>query len=128
MLGDVEQRAVEVEKIARDVDAHDLPLAALDDLTPTRIARDEHAGSVGPIAFAKKIASTASPDATPACCARCNRRSEERRVGKECVSTCRSRWSPSPEKKKQHRWQKNILRRRRKNRQLKMRTQNNHKN
>src|SRR3546814_20487448 len=27
-------------------------------------------------------------------------RSEERRVGKECVSTCRSRWSPCPEKKK----------------------------
>src|SRR3546814_15041906 len=26
-------------------------------------------------------------------CRRC-RRSEERRVGKECVSTCRSRWSP----------------------------------
>src|SRR3546814_979609 len=26
-------------------------------------------------------------------CAYCNR-SEERRVGKECVSTCRSRWSP----------------------------------
>src|SRR3546814_10955926 len=24
------------------------------------------------------------------------KRSEERRVGKECVSTCRSRWSPSP--------------------------------
>src|SRR3546814_3891890 len=24
----------------------------------------------------------------------CSRRSEERRVGKECVSTCRSRWSP----------------------------------
>src|SRR3546814_10571150 len=24
----------------------------------------------------------------------CTRRSEERRVGKECVSTCRSRWSP----------------------------------
>src|SRR3546814_20785065 len=23
-------------------------------------------------------------------------RSEERRVGKECVSTCRSRWSPYP--------------------------------
>src|SRR3546814_20734402 len=23
-------------------------------------------------------------------------RSEERRVGKECVSTCRSRWSPLP--------------------------------
>src|SRR3546814_11353423 len=28
-------------------------------------------------------------------------RSEERRVGKECVSTCRSRWSPYNSKKKQ---------------------------
>src|SRR3546814_3896509 len=27
--------------------------------------------------------------------ARLEHRSEERRVGKECVSTCRSRWSPS---------------------------------
>src|SRR3546814_11111527 len=27
-------------------------------------------------------------------------RSEERRVGKECVSTCRSRWSPEHSKKK----------------------------
>src|SRR3546814_3382218 len=26
--------------------------------------------------------------------AKTNPRSEERRVGKECVSTCRSRWSP----------------------------------
>src|SRR3546814_13080421 len=30
----------------------------------------------------------------------CSCRSEERRVGKECVSTCRSRWSPYHEKKK----------------------------
>src|SRR3546814_12801036 len=29
-------------------------------------------------------------------------RSEARRVGKECVSTCRSRWSPYHEKKKQN--------------------------
>src|SRR3546814_2553831 len=29
---------------------------------------------------------------SPIVCAR----SEERRVGKECVSTCRSRWSPYP--------------------------------
>src|SRR3546814_18323531 len=28
------------------------------------------------------------------------KRSEERRVGKECVSTCRSRWSPYQLKKK----------------------------
>src|SRR3546814_11096951 len=30
---------------------------------------------------------------------RCAARSEERRVGKECVSTCRSRWSPYHYKK-----------------------------
>src|SRR3546814_15770731 len=29
-------------------------------------------------------------------------RSEERSVGKECVSTCRSRWSPYHYKKKKH--------------------------
>src|SRR3546814_13397797 len=29
-----------------------------------------------------------------------HRRSDERRVGKECVSTCRSRWSPDHSKKK----------------------------
>src|SRR3546814_15547046 len=29
-------------------------------------------------------------------------RSEERRVGNEGVSTCRSRWSPYPQKKKYH--------------------------
>src|SRR3546814_11668546 len=32
------------------------------------------------------------------------RRSEERRVGKECVSTCRSRWSP-------YHYKKNMIRR-----------------
>src|SRR3546814_11170018 len=30
------------------------------------------------------------------CPAQNKRRSAERRVGKECVSTCRSRWSPYP--------------------------------
>src|SRR3546814_12555682 len=34
---------------------------------------------------------------------RCARvRSEERRVGKECVSTCRSRWSQNHQKKTKH--------------------------
>src|SRR3546814_17430948 len=33
-------------------------------------------------------------------------RSEERRVGKECVSTCRSRWTPYHYKKKQYRIKK----------------------
>src|SRR3546814_20354380 len=31
-----------------------------------------------------------------------NVRSEERRVGKECVSTCRSRWSPYHSKKNKY--------------------------
>src|SRR3546814_2790711 len=39
----------------------------------------------GHIAAARVIKSTAHAP---------QRRSEERRVGKECVSTCRSRWSP----------------------------------
>src|SRR3546814_11567955 len=34
-------------------------------------------------------------------------RSEERRVGKECVSTCRSRWSPYHQKKKNNTRNKN---------------------
>src|SRR3546814_5475319 len=41
-------------------------------------------GAVRPAAFGGK--------AVGAC--RRQERSEERRVGKECVSTCRSRWSP----------------------------------
>src|SRR3546814_15889172 len=32
------------------------------------------------------------------------RRSEERRVGKECVSTCRSRWSPYHYNTKNHQY------------------------
>src|SRR3546814_11616047 len=35
-----------------------------------------------------------SPDVMPGIGAPGTGRSEERRVGKECVSTCRSRWSP----------------------------------
>src|SRR3546814_17754617 len=34
-------------------------------------------------------------------------RSEERRVGKECVSTCRSRWSPDHYKKKNKKTMRN---------------------
>src|SRR3546814_3701842 len=38
----------------------------------------------------------ARSSSSPASCGHedAHRRSEERRVGKECVSTCRSRWSP----------------------------------
>src|SRR3546814_14512155 len=40
-----------------------------------------------------------SAEATIRSMTRKGRRSEERRVGKECVSTCRSRWSPDHLKK-----------------------------
>src|SRR3546814_20212653 len=40
------------------------------------------------VAFAEQL--ELYPDHAPVC----QLRSEERRVGKECVSTCRSRWSP----------------------------------
>src|SRR3546814_5838475 len=38
----------------------------------------------------------ATPVVVLPCLVRYRDRSEERRVGKACVSTCRSRWSPSP--------------------------------
>src|SRR3546814_20259081 len=44
------------------------------------------------------IARTTPLPSTSACVVR----SEERRVGKECVSTCRSRWSPYHSQKKYH--------------------------
>src|SRR3546814_15191750 len=40
-------------------------------------------------------------------------RSEERRVGKECVSTCRSRWSPYHYKKKNKHYTASTCRRKR---------------
>src|SRR3546814_11405947 len=42
-------------------------------------------------------------------------RSEERRVGKECVSTCRSRWPPYHEKKKKNNYNGSIVIRQNKN-------------
>src|SRR3546814_15039530 len=43
---------------------------------------------------------TSGTASRPTCSMWCTVRSEERRVGKECVSTCRSRWSPYHYKKK----------------------------
>src|SRR3546814_13452212 len=45
---------------------------------------------LNPSTFATRVAVS-----TGAAMSACILRSEERRVGKECVSTCRSRWSPS---------------------------------
>ena len=43
---------------------------------------------------AKKLKITATEQEINNVIANVEKRSEERRVGKECVSTCRSRWSP----------------------------------
>src|SRR3546814_12714096 len=56
---------------------------------------DEHAALIAP-----DIGRTLAPGdpvtlTVPHCDPTVNLRSEERRVGKECVSTCRSRWSTS---------------------------------
>src|SRR3546814_12707027 len=70
-----------------------------------------HPGSLGvpPYPWAEPSSSSAwlvpppSSHYTPAILALvAGRRSEERRVGKECVSTGRSRWSPYHSKKKQN--------------------------
>src|SRR3546814_12986439 len=72
-IGVVEARLVEVED--RDGDAQ--PGAG----TAVRLLEVGAAGFFEPLDAAGGI------------------RSEERRVGKECVRTCRSRWSPSHSKK-----------------------------
>src|SRR3546814_6260646 len=51
-----------------------------------------------PVASGTMPAAMAAPDPPeePPALRVGSQRSEERRVGKECVSTCRSRWSPDP--------------------------------
>src|SRR3546814_10540911 len=61
------------------------------DVCSSDLSRPRHRGHPGP-RFRRNLAG-ARPAARAAAAERV-RRSEERRVGKECVSTCRSRWSP----------------------------------
>src|SRR3546814_20529167 len=63
---------------------------------------DEMAGPAGPAIRRRNWGRhhPAPPNMPRRKCIRRSRRSEERRVGNECVSTCRSRWAPYHEKKK----------------------------
>src|SRR3546814_10225746 len=74
-------------------------------IMPTKIAQIASAGefhslrrSEGHSLLLQASAATGAISSNSA--RRCSIRSEERRVGKECVSTCRSRWSPYHETKK----------------------------
>src|SRR3546814_13224366 len=67
-----------------------LPEAGVDEDNLLHLAASLELGSEHPLAEA--IVAGASERGV----ALAKARSEERRVGKECVSTCRSRWSPSP--------------------------------
>src|SRR3546814_16855706 len=55
---------------------------------------------LGKAAGAYVVAAVSSAEKAGIARAQAADRSEERRVGKECVSTCRSRWSPYHKKKK----------------------------
>src|SRR3546814_17125531 len=65
----------------------------------------EHGGACGPFArLSQECGASAKPVSRAIrffpCAIFALGRSEERRVGQECVSTCRSRWSPYHSKKK----------------------------
>src|SRR3546814_16203405 len=75
---------------------HVVPLA---DLLPTALALAEKIAANAPLSVqASKRVALGIDEGRIAAAAPF--RSEERRVGKECVSTCRSRWSTAPLKKK----------------------------
>src|SRR3546814_18979762 len=57
-------------------------------------------GTASPKASARRSRSESSRGVTNNAIRTPSARSEERRVGKECVSTCRSRWSPYHKKNK----------------------------
>src|SRR3546814_12036750 len=58
------------------------------------LRRAEKRGKELPEQLARALKAVAGSAPTSNSEADCSQRSEERRVGKECVSTCRSRWSP----------------------------------
>src|SRR3546814_6225145 len=62
-------------------------------LLAQRMLRDDYAASMFRLGFSNEVADILMR-LSPAQLVKLAGRSEERRVGKECVSTCRSRWSP----------------------------------
>src|SRR3546814_12462270 len=79
------ERRIDVDRLGKLVGR-----TALDDARSRKDQRDMrrlfHIGVLGPDAMIAEVIAMIAPQDDD--------RSEERRVGKECVSTCRSRWSP----------------------------------
>src|SRR3546814_17562110 len=75
---------------------HELVLAALDRQLVLREARDRHGDAIGVVARLLAVVGRIGHGRLVDVQRVFERpiRSEERRVGKECDSTCRSRWSP----------------------------------
>src|SRR3546814_5562385 len=69
-----------------------LPISGPMAATPQKFCADCHDGMQGRLKAARHPTTLA--DAADFGTSHPEFRSEERRVGKECVSTCRSRWSP----------------------------------
>src|SRR3546814_12640550 len=97
LLDDARAKGARVVSVGRDREnaptrAHTLsPSVVLDTTDDMTIMREEIFGPILPILPYRKVEEAISYiNARPRPLAR----SEERRVGKECVSTCRTRWSP----------------------------------
>src|SRR3546814_12423959 len=87
------ERRVEIVEIGRGVEFHDriedaLGATAADGTRRVAPELVDDVGRMQRVGVRAPVGGFAMPQ-----------RSEERRVGKECVSTCRSRWSPYPSKK-----------------------------
>src|SRR3546814_15346155 len=80
--------------------AGSLAKRSIDDVAPNgAIPRNAATGSSGQqdaLSYKERLRGAKDPteERSGELARRESRRSEERRVGKECVSTCRSRWSP----------------------------------
>src|SRR3546814_7314787 len=73
-----------------------LPIWDLGLLVAVLLLADLESGAIDSLSIIVVLEGRASQNACEAVDITQELRSEERRVGKECVSTCRSRWSPYP--------------------------------
>src|SRR3546814_15134734 len=75
---------------------HNLPNGTFDEIAAFADALQSERQGKRPFAFFVKTVAPGAITVNLVCFAAGASRSEERRVGKECVRTCRSRWAPEP--------------------------------